>query len=87
LRSSIQILQNYLRFIDEICLAMTNHPSQIRIVGAGVAGIDCSLSAAERGIEVVLLEQSNAIRGNVVNALIQTLGGLFEDQGEILNPG
>lgn len=66
---------------------MTNHPSQIRIFRAGVAGITCALSAAERGIEVVLLEQNNEIRGNVVNALIHTLGGLFDDQGEILNPG
>jgi NADPH-dependent 2,4-dienoyl-CoA reductase/sulfur reductase-like enzyme len=66
---------------------MVDHPSQVTIIGAGAAGIACALSAAERGLEVVLIEQGNEIGGTVVNALIHTLGGLFDDQGEILIPG
>jgi hypothetical protein len=62
-------------------------PSRIVVVGAGAAGIACALASAARGVEVALIEQSAAIGGTVAHALIHTLGGLFDDQGEILNPG
>ncbi len=57
------------------------------ILGAGTAGIACALAAARRGMQVVLLEKSQHVGGTVTQALIHTLGGLFDDQGEFLNPG
>jgi hypothetical protein len=66
---------------------MAEAPSQIVVIGAGAGGMACALSAAARGIDVLLLEQSTEIGGTVAHALIHTLGGLFDDQAEILNPG
>lgn len=40
-----------------------------------------------RDKDVFLLEESSEVGGTVAHALIHTLGGLFDDQGEILNPG
>ena len=57
------------------------------VVGAGAAGISCALSAARAGISVVLLEKSAELGGTVSQALIHTLGGLFDDQGNLLNTG
>ena len=63
-------------------------PSEpVVIVGAGTAGTACALAAAAQGADVVLLEQSEGAGGTVAQTLIHTLGGLFDDQGEILNPG
>ncbi len=59
----------------------------IVIVGAGAAGTACALAAAEQGADVLLLEQSGRTGGIVVHTLIHTLGGLFDDHGEFLNPG
>ena len=39
------------------------------------------------GAKVVLLEKSGQIGGTVTQALIHTLGGFFDDQGSVLNPG
>jgi heavy metal translocating P-type ATPase len=61
--------------------------SPIVIVGAGAAGIASALSAAMQGASVVLLEQSGQLGGTVTQALIHTLGGFFDDQGNFLNPG
>ena len=57
------------------------------IVGAGAAGMACALTAAAQGTQVLLLEQSGEPGGTVTQALIHTLGGLFDDEGEFLNPG
>ena len=59
----------------------------IVIVGAGAAGTACALAAAAQGANVLLLEQSKQPGGTVAHTLIHTLGGLFDDQGEFLNPG
>lgn len=59
----------------------------IVIIGAGAAGLACAISAAKQRHPVVLLEQQADIGGTVVNALIHTLGGLFDEQGEQLNAG
>jgi hypothetical protein len=67
--------------------AMADPSSSIVIVGAGAGGLACALTAAARGLDVVLLEEANDIGGTVAHALIHTLGGLFDDQAEILNPG
>ena len=59
----------------------------IVIVGAGAAGIASALTAAAQGASVVLLEKSGQLGGTVTQTLIHTLGGLFDDQGDFLNPG
>lgn len=59
----------------------------IVIVGAGAAGTACALAAAAQGVDVLLLEQSELPGGTVAHTFIHTLGGLFDDQGEFLNPG
>lgn len=64
-----------------------NTPNSIVVIGAGAAGMACALSAAAQGMQVVLLEQSAHIGGTVAQALIHTLGGLYDDQGELLNTG
>ncbi len=61
--------------------------SPIVIVGGGAAGLACALSAAGQGASVLLLEKSEALGGTVQQALIHTLGGLFDDQGNLLNTG
>lgn len=66
---------------------MRDHSPLIVIVGAGAAGIACALAAAKKGCKVLLLEQFSKVGGTVAHALIHTLGGLFDDQGEILNEG
>ena len=66
----------------------SSDPSKpVVVVGAGAAGISCALSAAEAGASVVLLEKSAELGGTVSQALIHTLGGLFDDQGSLLNAG
>jgi len=57
------------------------------VCGGGAAGIAAALAAARAGAEVLLLEQSPAIGGTVANALIHTLGGLYDSAGEIINDG
>ena len=66
----------------------SSDPSKpVVVVGAGAAGISCALAAAEAGASVVLLEKSAELGGTVSQALIHTLGGLFDDQGNLLNTG
>jgi Cu2+-exporting ATPase len=62
-------------------------PKSIVVVGAGAAGMACALAAAAQGADVVLLEQSGRPGGTVAQTFIHTLGGLFDDTGEFLNPG
>ncbi|MGZ5615644.1 MAG: FAD-dependent oxidoreductase [Methylobacter sp.] len=57
------------------------------IAGAGATGIACALAAARRQIPVVLLEKSDRLGGTVTGALIHTLGGFFNDQGDNLYSG
>lgn len=57
------------------------------VVGAGAAGMGCALAAALAGAEVVLVEKKAELGGTVKHALIHTIGGLFDDQGELLNQG
>ena len=65
---------------------MKQAPSVV-IIGAGAAGLSCALSAAAHGAKVVLVEKTARLGGTVKQALLHTLGGLFDDQGEWLNPG
>lgn len=61
--------------------------SPVVVVGAGAAGMACALATARHGKEVVLVEKTSGLGGTVKQALIHTLGGLFDDQGELLNQG
>ncbi|MFN7929537.1 MAG: FAD-dependent oxidoreductase [Blastocatellia bacterium] len=65
----------------------TDEPCDIVVVGGGAAGVSCALAAARAGAQVLLLEQSTALGGTVRQALLHTLGGLFDDRGELLNDG
>jgi glycine/D-amino acid oxidase-like deaminating enzyme len=64
---------------------MTHTP--VVVVGGGAAGLGCALAAASGGLDVVLLERADELGGTVQHALIHTIGGLFDDRGELLNPG
>src|SRR5688572_4227838 len=57
------------------------------VCGAGAAGIAAALSAARCDVDVVLLEAAPDAGGTVANALIHTIGGLYDDAGELLNDG
>lgn len=59
----------------------------ILVVGAGAAGMACALSAARRGAEVLLVERNAAVGGTVADALIHTIGGLFDEDGAEVNAG
>ncbi len=54
----------------------------ILVAGAGAAGLACALAAARGGAPVLLCERAPTIGGTVANALIHTLGGLFDEAGE-----
>ena len=46
-----------------------------------------ALGAARAGAEVCLLEARSRLGGTVAHALIHTLGGLYDDRGELINNG
>ncbi len=62
-------------------------PRRIVVVGGGAAGLGCALSAAAAGAEVLLLENDGELGGTVRQAMIHTIAGLFDDEGELLNAG
>ncbi|MGZ4969353.1 MAG: FAD-dependent oxidoreductase [Methylobacter sp.] len=66
---------------------MSESSPALVIAGAGATGIACALAAARQKIPVRLLEQSAQLGGTVTGALIHTLGGFFDDQGDLLNSG
>jgi hypothetical protein len=68
-------------------MSPSDQTSPIVIVGGGSAGLGCALSVAGQGVNVVLLEKTAELGGTVKQALIHTLGGLFDDQGNLLNAG
>src|SRR5262245_58802363 len=60
---------------------------RVVVCGGGAAGLAASLAAARAGANVLLLESRPRLGGTVANALIHTLGGLYDSAGEILNGG
>ncbi|HEV3299674.1 MAG TPA: FAD-dependent oxidoreductase [Planctomycetaceae bacterium] len=64
---------------------MTHH--SIVVCGGGAAGIASAISAARRHVNVVLVERRPQIGGTVTHALIHTLGGLYDSNGQLLNGG
>lgn len=57
------------------------------VCGAGAAGMAAAVAASRAGAEVVLVEQSTRVGGTVADCFIHTIGGLYDDAGELLNPG
>jgi hypothetical protein len=57
------------------------------VCGAGAAGMAAGLAAARAGAEVLLVEDSPRVGGTVADCLIHTIGGLYDDGGELLNLG
>lgn len=59
----------------------------ILVVGAGAAGMACAIAASRAGARVILVERQARSGGTVADALIHTIGGLFDDQGRLANDG
>ena len=68
-------------------MGLSDLASPIVVIGAGAAGIACSLAAAARNANVILVEQTSKPGGTVSQALIHTIAGLFDDGGAVLNNG
>ena len=66
---------------------MKSSAHEITVFGGGAAGLACALAAARLGAGVLLLEITGRCGGTVGEALIHTIGGLFDDQGRFLNNG
>lgn len=60
---------------------------EVLVVGAGAAGMAAAIAAARAGASVTLVERLPAAGGTVANALIHTLGGLYDADKQLLNPG
>ena len=65
----------------------STQPRPVLVCGARAVGIAAALAAAQCGAEVWLVEPRERIGGTVVHALIHTLGGFFDADGELINRG
>ena len=54
-----------------------NKELKIVIIGAGISGVSAALSAAESGMEVVIIERSNNIGGNAIRSNVGTICGAY----------
>jgi hypothetical protein len=59
----------------------------VLVCGGGAAGMAAALAAARTGAPVVLVEAQPQLGGTVADALLHTLGGLFDSAGQFLNEG
>lgn len=66
---------------------MPSERGSVVVCGAGAAGMAAAIAAARAGAEVHLLEAAESPGGTVANALIHTLGGLYDSAGDIFNDG
>lgn len=57
------------------------------VCGAGAAGMAAAIAAGRAGGAVTLIESESRVGGTVADCLIHTIGGLFDDTGELLNTG
>jgi thioredoxin reductase len=57
------------------------------VCGAGAAGMGAAIAAARAGGNVLLVEATSGLGGTVANALIHTIGGIYDSDGEFLNNG
>jgi predicted O-methyltransferase YrrM len=61
--------------------------AEVVVAGAGAAGMAVAIAAARAGAHVKLVEQAEGPGGTVANALIHTLGGIYDQQEAPLNGG
>jgi hypothetical protein len=54
----------------------------VAVVGGGSAGFAAALAAARSGARTLLLERSDILGGNVSNAFVHTICGLYQPAGE-----
>ena len=57
------------------------------VCGGGAAGMAAALSAARCGEQVYLIESDARLGGTVATALIHTLAGLYDQNGELVHRG
>ena len=67
--------------------SQADQAAAVVVCGAGAAGLSAAFSAARSGTSVLLLEASDRLGGTVTGALIHTLGGLYDSQGQFINDG
>jgi len=58
----------------------------VAVVGAGSAGLAAGLSAAAKGAHTLLVERAPELGGNVCQALVHTVCGLYLPEGETARP-
>jgi NADPH-dependent 2,4-dienoyl-CoA reductase/sulfur reductase-like enzyme len=59
----------------------------VLVCGGGAAGMAAALAAARAGARVALVEARPQLGGTVADALIHTLGGLYDSAGHFINGG
>ena len=59
----------------------------VLVVGAGAAGMAAAVSAARNGANAIVIDAARFPGGTVRACLIHTLGGFFDNHGELLNDG
>lgn len=64
---------------------MTAH--QVLVCGAGAAGLGAAIGASRKGAKVTLIECRPQPGGTVAHALLHTIGGLYDINGALINPG
>ncbi len=60
---------------------------RVVVAGAGAAGMATAITAARLNMSVTLVDPAMGPGGTVTGALIHTLGGIYDDRQQILNPG
>ncbi|MCG6156501.1 FAD-dependent oxidoreductase [Rubinisphaera margarita] len=66
---------------------MSSRSVSVVVCGAGAAGMAAAIAAARAGATTTLVESQRCVGGTVAHALIHTLGGLFDPEGNLVNPG
>ena len=61
--------------------------TEVVVVGAGAAGMAAAIAAARAGADVKLVERTAGPGGTVANALIHTLGGIYDHDQQFINGG
>ena len=64
-----------------------NLRAEVVIVGAGAAGMAAAIAAARARANVKLVERTASVGGTVAKALIHTLGGIYDQDQQLLNGG
>ncbi len=69
---------------------MVGHRYDVAVVGGGSAGIAAAIAAAERGAHCILLDREATLGGNISQAFVHTVCGLYyadEPVPRYANPG